>query len=42
MSDIRLKKDIKLVGKSPKGVKIYNFKFIYKYIHERDMLIEKE
>ena len=27
MSDIRLKKDIKLVGKSPKGVKIYNFKY---------------
>jgi len=28
MSDIRLKKDIKLVGKSPKGIKIYNFKYI--------------
>ena len=27
MSDIRLKKDIKLVGKSPKGIKIYNFKY---------------
>jgi len=27
MSDIRLKKDIKLIGKSPKGVKIYNFKY---------------
>ena len=24
----RLKKDIKLVGKSPKGIKIYNFKYI--------------
>jgi len=28
MSDVRLKKDIKLVGKSPKGIKIYNFKYI--------------
>jgi len=28
MSDIRLKKDIKLVGKSPKGIKIYNFKYL--------------
>ena len=28
MSDIRLKKDFKLVGKSPKGIKIYNFKYI--------------
>ncbi len=27
-SDIRLKKDIKLVGKSPKGIKIYNFKYL--------------
>jgi len=27
MSDIRLKEDIKLVGKSPKGIKIYNFKY---------------
>ena len=27
ISDIRLKKDIKLIGKSPKGVKIYNFKY---------------
>ena len=27
LSDIRLKKDIKLVGKSPKGIKIYNFKY---------------
>ena len=26
-SDIRLKDDIKLVGKSPKGIKIYNFKY---------------
>ena len=26
-SDIRLKEDIKLVGKSPSGVKIYNFKY---------------
>jgi hypothetical protein len=28
MSDIRLKKDIKLVGKSPTGIKIYNFKYL--------------
>jgi len=28
MSDIRLKKDIKLVGKSPKGIKIYNYKYL--------------
>ena len=28
MSDIRLKKDFKLVGKSPKGIKIYNFKYL--------------
>jgi len=28
MSDIRLKRDIKLVGKSPKGIKIYNFKYL--------------
>ena len=28
MSDVRLKKDIKLVGKSPKGIKIYNFKYL--------------
>jgi len=28
MSDIRLKEDIKLVGKSPKGIKIYNFKYL--------------
>ena len=28
LSDIRLKKDIKLVGKSPKGIKIYNFKYL--------------
>ena len=27
LSDIRLKKNIKLVGKSPKGIKIYNFKY---------------
>jgi len=27
MSDIRLKEDIKLVGKSPSGIKIYNFKY---------------
>ena len=27
ISDIRLKKDIKLIGKSPKGIKIYNFKY---------------
>ena len=27
ISDIRLKKDFKLIGKSPKGVKIYNFKY---------------
>ena len=27
LSDIRLKEDIKLVGKSPKGIKIYNFKY---------------
>jgi hypothetical protein len=27
MSDIRLKEKIKLVGKSPKGIKIYNFKY---------------
>jgi hypothetical protein len=26
-SDIRLKEDIKLIGKSPKGIKIYNFKY---------------
>jgi len=26
-SDIRLKNDIKLVGKSPSGIKIYNFKY---------------
>ncbi len=26
-SDIRLKDDIKLVGKSPSGIKIYNFKY---------------
>ena len=28
MSDVRLKRDIKLVGKSPKGIKIYNFKYL--------------
>tara|TARA_Y100001951_G_scaffold90598_1_gene83863 strand:+ start:205 stop:1239 length:1035 start_codon:yes stop_codon:yes gene_type:complete len=27
-SDIRLKEDIKLVGKSPSGINIYNFKYI--------------
>jgi len=27
MSDIRLKEKIKLVGKSPKGIKIYNFRY---------------
>jgi len=27
LSDIRLKEEIKLVGKSPKGIKIYNFKY---------------
>jgi hypothetical protein len=26
-SDIRLKEDIKLIGKSPSGIKIYNFKY---------------
>ena len=25
---LRLKRDIKLVGKSPKGIKIYNFKYL--------------
>ena len=28
MSDIRLKEDIKLIGKSPSGINIYNFKYI--------------
>jgi hypothetical protein len=27
MSDIRLKEDIKLIGKSPSGINIYNFKY---------------
>jgi len=27
-SDIRMKEDIKLVGKSPMGIKIYNFKYL--------------
>ena len=28
MSDIRMKEDIKLVGKSPMGINIYNFKYL--------------
>ena len=28
LSDIQLKKDIKLIGKSPSGLNVYNFKYI--------------
>ena len=28
LSDIRMKEDIKLVGKSPMGINIYNFKYL--------------
>ena len=28
LSDVQLKEDIKLVGKSPSGLNVYNFKYI--------------